>query len=197
MDYIKVNTQFHNKYASIATRQCSWFCFEAMQSRKELVDSFNTSKYKSVYHDCLMEATINKKNSKDREAIETLFHENILSKYKGIYHFFKMEYNVDGYDYYEKLSYSNTSDVIRTKKSYSSISEADLITKLDKLEKYDYMMVNRLVMSFIVINVDTNKFLLVDPHIKISLIISIDAILHYIKYDDDSNYNLVTLVFGE
>ena len=195
---IDVETQFDNKYSTIATRQCSWFTFEAMKRRKELLDAFNdTEKYISIYSQCLAEATLNKLNSNCRKDIETLFHENILSKYEIKCQFYKMEYNLDGYDYYKNLNYPNTEDVIKTKKSFPLLSEKDLISKLDQLQKYDFMMTNRLIMSYIVIKIDNDNYLLVDSHVPKSTILSIKEVIDYIKYNETTKYNLVTLVFEQ
>lgn len=200
MNSIKVDTQFDNKYTVIATRQCSWFCFDAMNNSKILLNAFlenNISKYRGIYDRCLMTASINKHNSKNRGDIETLFHKNIISKYCAKCKFFKMEYNIEGEDYYAKLQYSNTLEVIETKKMFPNISEEELISKLQGLQKYDYMMVNRLIMSFIVIKIENDRFLLIDPHSDESSIISVIDILQYIKYSNSQMYNLVTIAFKE
>lgn len=197
---ITVKTQFDSYFSKIATRQCSWFCYQASDNRRNLVDLYiegEIKEFQNLYHQCIYNASFNKKISKDREAIETLFHPNILGKHNAEMSFFKMVYNPMGKDLYSSLVYSNTAEVLATKKSFPEITEDILRQILHNMKKYDFMMANRFIMSFVIIKCsdECDVFLLVDPHISKSHLITSDNIIRYIKYSNTNEQNIVTIAF--
>jgi len=195
-----LKTQF--EYSSIASRQCSWFCFQAYDNRRTLLDYYllnHRQKYRQLYHQCMMNATLNKKNSRDYELIETLFCNNILNKHKLSQNhltFFKMTLNPCGQDWYSHMSYANTREVLQTKKSFPEMQEQKLIDILHNMKKYDCMMTNRHIMSYLVVKINdisNGHFLLIDSHIEFSCLLTIEEVINYIKYDS-KDLSIVTLV---
>jgi len=194
---ISVKTQFDPIFTSISTRQCSWFCYQAIDNKKQLIDYFNDNDIENfckIYDLCLLRSSLNKKWSKDRHLIETLFHKNILEKHHKNMTFYKMSYCIGGEDNYSSMPYSNTLEVLQTKKSFPELSEYELKIKLDSMEKYDIIMFNRFIMSYTLIKNDIN-FLLIDSHINICFEMDIDEIINYINNNNTTEENIVTVVF--
>ncbi len=196
---MQVSTLFDRKFSKISDRQCSWFCYEAMKNRYKLVDYFlanDKKKFFNMYEKCLYIASFYKSTSSCYHEIETLFHNNILSKYNVNMQFYKMEFNVTGPDYYSSLKYPNTAQVISTRRSLEDISENRLYQILINMKRYDYVIINRLIMSFCLVKVKDIYLLLLDPHIKHSYLIDIVDAIKYIDKEQNM-YNPVIVAIPD
>ena len=63
------------------------------------------------------------------------------------------------------------------------------------MSKYDSIIINRCIMSFLLIKISDsqNDFLLIDPHFNKSYCMNIDEILEYIDYTNEQN--IATIAF--
>jgi hypothetical protein len=198
-------TQLDSTYNFIARGQSAWFCYEIYLHRHNLIKYFlnnDTLKYKKIYESCMKIATLNRKNSMNNNQnhlnlIEPIFCQNILNAYKIDMHFYKILFNIEKNNYFSNRFYDNAEEIIKNKNLLKELSIENFIKNLMRMKRYDVIIIDRNNMSFIIIKIFDyiNKFILVDPYISFSEIVSTDHILKYINYTND--YNIITIGVDE
>lgn len=193
---IKVPTQFD--YSYIADRQCSYFCLEAIKNKDKFYDLHKrdiVKLFQNLYINCIMRASIKKRNSKDRPDVETLFNPNVLGDRNVKLH--KMiRYPERISEYWETRmsnTYPNYIEVETEKLGFDTLPILDLYKIIKTLRFGEYVAINRHVMSFVIIRYSNEEYLILDPHYTTIALFSLFDVMKYILEGRD--YSLITIMY--
>lgn len=195
---IRVPTQFD--YASISTRQCSYFCLEAIKNKDKFYELHKQGlarQFKTLYINCLIKTSLKKRNSKDRPDVETLFHPNVLQDRKVKFHKVVRRPEKICLQNEEMMSrsYPNYIDVDMAKLDFDTMGPIDLYKIIKGLELKEYVAINRSVMSFAIVRYSEDSYLILDSHFETISIIGVYDVMRYIL--EGNGYSLITVMYDQ